>query len=345
MKHALVRVRDSGALDFVLAARMEAAIKKLVPSEKEFLLPQKPETLCPVNREARRYTRLYLPGNTPKMMINAGLHKPDGIILDLEDSVAPEKKDEARLLVRNALREVNFFGAERMVRINQVPSGLKDLQYIVAHNVQVILIPKCEDARQVNQVNDEITALNPGDPACEIYLMPILESAMGIENAFAIACGAGNIVALAIGLEDLTSDLGVERTKKGTESFYARTRVVNACKAAGIDAVDSVFSDVADEEGLIEAVRESKSLGFSGMGCIHPRQVQTILNGFLPGRDEILRAMKIVLAWEEAHAAGQGVVALGTKMIDAPVVKRAVRIIGEAVDAGLIPVTWREEHE
>lgn len=346
IKHAKVVVRDSGALDFVIAARMEAAIKKLVPSEKEYLLPPKINCAQQRGREARRCTRLYLPGNTPKMMINAGLHKPDGIILDLEDSVAPEKKDEARLLVRNALTQVDFYGAERMVRINRLPYGLDDLGYVVPHYVQVILIPKCEDGQQVHQVNKKINEISqslqqPG----EIFIMPILESALGIENAFAIAGAAGNVIALAIGLEDLTADLGVTRTREGKESLYARTRLVNACKAAGILAFDSVFSDTSDEEGLVQAVRESKSLGFNGMGCIHPRQIKAVLNGYLPDSEEIRKAVKIMLAWEDAQTSGKAVVALGTKMIDAPVVKQAIRIIEEAVDAGLLPVTWREEHD
>jgi len=137
----------------------------------------------------------------------------------------------------------------------------------------------------------------------------------------------------------------VTRTREGKESLYARTRLVNACKAAGILAFDSIFSDTSDEEGLVQAVRESKSLGFNGMGCIHPRQIKAVLNGYLPDSEEIRKAVKIMLAWEEAQASGKAVVALGTKMIDAPVVKQAIRIIEEAVDAGLLPVTWREEHD
>ena len=341
--HALVRVKDSGALDFVLAARMEAVINKLITTQKEYFLPVRPELIQLSSREARRYTRLYLPGNTPKMMINAGIHKPDGIILDLEDSVAPEKKDEARFLVRNALTQIDFYGAEKMVRINQLPAGLEDLKYIVTHQVQVILIPKCEDPSQVHKVNDSIQQLlQASQQSREIFLLPILESALGIENAYNIASAADNIIALAIGLEDYTADLGVARTREGKESLYARTRLVNACKAAGIQAIDSVFSDTADEEGLAIAVRESKSLGFSGMGCIHPRQIEIIRAGYLPDQEEIQKAIKIVQSFEAAQATGKGVVALGTKMIDPPVVKRAIRVVDEAVYAGLLPGSWRE---
>ena len=132
---------------------------------------------------------------------------------------------------------------------------------------------------------------------------------------------------MAIGLEDYTADLGVKRSPRGDESFYARTRLVNACKAAGIQPIDSVYSDVADMEGLKDNVKRSRALGFEGMGCIHPRQVPVIKEAFVPGAEEIEIAKRIVEAFEEAEARGSGVVALGSKMIDPPVVKRAQRIL------------------
>ena len=165
------------------------------------------------SRDRFRFTRLYLPGNTPGLMINAGLHSADGIILDLEDSVAPEKKDEARFLVRNALRQINFYGAERMVRINQGVRGLEDLHYVIPHNVNLILIPKCENTDYVKSVESEITAIKKKlNLNNQVFLMPVIESALGIENSFEIARSSGNVVAIAIGLEDYTADLGVPRT-------------------------------------------------------------------------------------------------------------------------------------
>ncbi len=158
--------------------------------------------------------------------------------------------------------------------------------------------------------------------------MPIVESALGVEHAFEIASSADNVVAMAIGLEDYTADLGVSRTESGDESLYARTRLVNACKAAGIQPIDSVYSDVANEAGLREAARQSRGLGFEGMGCIHPRQIPVIHDVFQPGEQEIARAKMIVRAYEKAEKEGQGVVSLGTKMIDPPVVKRALHTIG-----------------
>jgi citrate lyase subunit beta/citryl-CoA lyase len=332
---------DAGALPFVQAARLEYAIKLLKPCNKEFLLPLITENQYITNKEQFRFSRLYLPGNTPSMMLNAAIHKPNGIILDLEDAVAFAKKGEAQLLVRNALRSVNFYGAERMVRINQYPKGLEDLKYIVPHFVNLVLVPKCESAEQIKAIDNEISNLKVNNfVAHSIWLMPIIESALGIEKAYEIATVSPNIVALAIGLEDFTADLGVSRTKEGTESLYARMRLVNACKAAGIQPIDSVFSDVSDMEGLAQNVRISKSLGFEGMGCIHPRQVKVIHDNFAPIPEEIEKAIKIVVAFAEAQEKGLGVVSLGTKMIDAPVVKRAQTTIKLAVNLGILSENW-----
>jgi citrate lyase subunit beta/citryl-CoA lyase len=280
------------------------------------------------DRERSRFARLYLPGNTPALMLNAGIHRPEGLILDLEDSVAPAKKEEARLLVRNALAQVDFMGAERMVRINPFPEGWEDLSKVIPMKPQLILIPKCESADQVVTVDDRIREIQKEHGReGEIFLMPIVESCLGVEQAFEIARSCDRVVAMAIGLEDYTADLGVPRTPGGEESLYARTRLVNACRAAGIQAIDSVFSDVADMEGLAENVRRSRALGFEGMGCIHPGQIRTIQNGFLPTAGEVEKAEKVVEAFEDAKNRGLGVVALGSKMIDPPVVKRALRIV------------------
>ncbi|OGU75398.1 MAG: hypothetical protein A2V93_08730 [Ignavibacteria bacterium RBG_16_34_14] len=264
--------------------------------------------------------------------MNAGLHNPDGVILDLEDSVAPSEKDAAQLLVRNALRSVDFYGSERMVRINQLPKGLDDLKFIVPHNVHVIIIPKCESAQQVNDVEKEVERMKKlhkvqSAKGGEIYFMPIIESALGVIKAYEIATASKNNCALTIGLEDYTADIGTQRTNEGRESFLARQMIVNAAKAAGIQAIDSVFSDVSDMEALRQSVVEAKSLGFEGKGCIHPRQIPVVHKAFAPTSEEIEKAKKIVLAFEEAEKKGLGVVSLGTKMIDSPVVKRAQRIL------------------
>jgi citrate lyase subunit beta/citryl-CoA lyase len=291
----------------------------------------------PTERARLRRSRLYLPGNQPKLMINAGLHHPDGLILDLEDSVHPDEKDAARLIVRNALRSVDFAGAERMVRINQLPLGFEDLKAIVPEGPDLILMPKVEEAGQVEEVDERIRGVRAKDSdGHPIWLMPILESALGIENAFAIARAAETVVALTIGLEDYTADLGVVKTNEGDESLYARTRLVNAARGAGIQAIDSVYGDVGDTEGLTAWARRSRALGFEGMGCIHPRQIGPIHDAFAPSTEEIEKALRIVSAFAEAQAAGLGVVRLGTKMIDPPVVLRAQRLVGNARRMGLI---------
>ena len=343
VKDAKLDIVDRGALPFVLAARIEAAIKDAVDKQKEFWPEMIPENQYQTEKDQLRRSRLYLPGNTPRLMLNAGIHKPDGVILDLEDSVAPDKKDQARLVVRNALRQVNFYGAERMVRINQLPLGLEDLTYIVPHHVNLILLPKCESRDQVQAVDQKISEiLTEAGLDYPVYIMPIIESALGVVKAYEIASASDRVAALAIGLEDYTADLGAPRTIEGRETFFARNQVVIAARAARIQAIDSVFSDVADMDALREVVLESKSLGFDGMGCIHPRQIKVIHEAFAPTEPEIEKAKKIVKAFDDAAARGLGVVSLGSKMIDPPVVKRAQKTINLALNSGKLPENWKK---
>ncbi|UCH66830.1 MAG: citrate lyase subunit gamma, partial [Ignavibacterium sp.] len=217
VKNASLLVEDYGALPFTLAARIENAIKRALPkTKKEFLLPFNKKSLYKTSKDRLRRSRLYLPGNEPKYFINAGLHEPDGLILDLEDSVAPPQKDAAQLLVRNALRSVDFYGSERMVRINQLPKGLDDLDFIVPHNVHVILIPKCESADQVKKVDNKVAAIKKVKKInSEIFLMPIIESSLGVIKSYEIAAASKNVCSLAVGLEDYTADIGTQRTEEG----------------------------------------------------------------------------------------------------------------------------------
>jgi citrate lyase subunit beta/citryl-CoA lyase len=284
-----------------------------------------------------RRSRLYLPGNEPKYFINAGLHGPDAVILDLEDSVHYAEKDAARLLVRNALRAVDFGAAERMVRINQLPLGLADLEEIVPQSPDLILVPKVETAAQISDVVGAIDSITQQAGVTHpIWLMPILESALGIENAFAIATASDRIAAITLGLEDYTADLGVAKTAGGSESLYARQRVVNAAHAAHVQAIDSVYGDVVDTEGLLHWGEASRAMGFEGMGCIHPVQIEIIHRAFAPSPNELEKALAIVAAFEEAQARGLAVVSLGSKMIDAPVVQRAVKLVARARKMGII---------
>jgi citrate lyase subunit beta/citryl-CoA lyase len=336
-------IEDKGALPFVMAARLEAAIMQLVETDKQYLPEMLPENQYASARDQHRISRLYLPGNTPSLMINAGIHSPSAIILDLEDGVAVHKKHEARYLVRNALRNVSFMGVERIVRINQVPAGLDELDFCIPHHVNTVVVPKCESPDQVLAVNERIEMLRQEHGITQpVWLIPIVESALGVIKSFEIAQASANVVALAIGLEDYTADLGISRTNEGRETLFARCQVINACKAAGIQALDSVFSDVGDMEALKTYVLQSKSLGFDGVGCIHPRQLKIIHEFSAPGELELEKAKKIVIAFHEATEKGLGVVSLGTKMIDAPVVKRAQRTIDLAISLGRLPSDWKD---
>jgi len=336
VRHARVEIHDEGALPFVIAARIEAAVKRAGLGEGTRVLPDRVALPEPSPRDRMRRSRLYVPGSEPKYFINAALHGADGVILDLEDSVHPGEKDAARLLVRNALRAVDLLQCERMVRINQLPLGLADLDEIVPESPDLILIPKVENPGQVVQASQRIADIKADYGIIRpIWLMPILESALGIENAFAIAKASEEIVALTIGLEDYTADLGVVKTSTGAESLYARQRVVNAAHAAGVQAIDSVFGDVADMDGLRAWGLNSRAMGFEGMGCVHPLQIAVIHEAFAPTEAEIERARKIVAAYDEAREKGLGVVSLGSKMIDPPVVQRALKLMARARAMGL----------
>jgi len=337
VKHARIVIHDEGALPFVIAARIEAAVRRAGGVVGKRALPKPYPLPEPSPKDRLRRSRLYLPGSEPKYYINAALHAPDAVILDLEDSVHRAEKDAARILVRNTLRAVDFGSCERMVRINQLPMGLEDLAEVVGESPDLILIPKAEAPEQVREVDRMISEIKSRHGIMRpIWIMPILESALGIENAFAIASASESVAALTIGLEDYTADLGVVKTVEGSESHYARLRVVNAARAARVQAIDSVFSDVADMDGLRRWGEASRAAGFEGMGCLHPGQIRVIHEAFQPTAVEIEKAQKVVAAFEEAQSKGLAVVSLGSKMIDPPVVLRALKLVERAKAMGAI---------
>jgi citrate lyase subunit beta / citryl-CoA lyase len=337
VKHAQVAIHDEGALPFVIAARIEAAARRAGLGEGTRVLPDRFPLPEPSPHDRMRRSRLYVPGSEPKYFINAALHGADSIILDLEDSVHLNEKDAARLLVRNALRAVDFLRCERMVRINQLPLGLEDLEEIVPESPDLILIPKVETPGQVIAVSQKIAEIKTNYGITRpIWLMPILESALGIEKAYEVATASGEIAALTIGLEDYTADLGVVKTATGAESLFARQRMVNAAHAASVQAIDSVFGDVGDMDGLRAWALNSRAMGFEGMGCVHPLQIAVIHQAFAPTLAEIDKAQRIVAAYHEARQKGLGVVSLGSKMIDAPVVQRALKLMARAQAMGLV---------
>jgi citrate lyase subunit beta/citryl-CoA lyase len=337
VKHARVAIHDEGALPFIIASRIEAAARRSGIALGKRSLPQQHPLPPPSQKDRLRRSRLYLPGSEPKYYINAFLHAPDAVILDLEDSVRPGEKDSARILVRNTLRAVDFGSCERMVRINQLPLGLEDLAEIVSESPDLILIPKVEEPEQIREADRMISDIKARTGIIRtIWIMPILESALGIENAFEVATASENVAALTIGLEDYTADLGVVKTTEGRETQYARSRIVNAARAAGVQAIDSVFSDVADMEALRQWAEASRALGFEGMGCIHPGQIRVVHEAFQPTAVEIEKARKVVAAFEDAQSRGLAVVSLGSKMIDPPVVQRALKLVERARAMGVI---------
>jgi len=347
VRHARVDIEDAGALPFVIMARLETAVRRAlseVQSPKSRVSPclpgPSPSFALPSARDRWRRSRLYLPGNEPKFMLNARIHKPDAVILDLEDSVPLVDKDAALLVVRNALYALDFGDCERMVRINQLPAGLAEIDELVSAGVNVILIPKCESAEQVKEADSRISSLLPAPSSLDVYLMPIIETCEGMFKAREIAGASPRVVALTYGLEDYILDLGGVKTPAGLESLWARSQVANAAKAAGVQAIDTVFADVEDMDALRQSCRAAKELGFEGKGCIHPRQVEVVNDEFTPSAAEIERAKKIVLAFKEAQTQGRNVVSVGSKMIDPPVVERAQRTIAMAVSFGRLASDW-----
>jgi citrate lyase subunit beta/citryl-CoA lyase len=331
---------DAGALEWVILARVETCLRRAGLTGPAVLPKASPDQTAPRSRERLRRSRLYIPGNQPKLMISGGLYGADGIILDLEDSVPPAEKDGARILVRNALVALDWGGSERMVRVNQGALGEEDLGMIAGHNPHTVLVPKVEDAAQVGRAAEVARAI-AGDRAP--FLMPILESPRGIRNAFEIAASDGSVVALTIGLEDLSAEIAAPRTAAGTESFLARQTTVYAARAAGIQPIASVYSDIEDEDGLAEYVRRERALGFDGVGCIHPRQIPVVHREMTPSDAEVERAVRVVRAAREAEERGLGAVAVGAKMVDPPVVKQAYRTVDLAVAGGILDASWDAE--
>jgi len=280
-----------------------------------------------------------MPGNNPYLSQNAFLFGADCIILDLEDSVPPAEKFASRILVRNILIHGEFGETEKAVRINPLwtPFGKDDIFEIVPAKPDLILIPKAETGDDVRAVDEIVAEIKKRRKIrTGIYYMPIIESAKGAWNAYEIASACANVASLAFGAEDFTKDIGAQRTRDGREQFTARSLVVMGAKAAGVQASDTVWSDIADAAGLRKSAQEAKELGFDGKGAIHPEQVGIINEIFNPSAEEIDYAQKVVAAFDEAKAKGSGVVALGRKMIDPPVVARAQRILKIAEKAGLM---------
>lgn len=284
---------------------------------------------------------LFVPGNNPGMVRDAHIYGSDSIMFDLEDSVAITEKDTARFLVYNALMSLRYGKKELVVRINDLSSGLgvADLEAIVRAKPDVIRLPKTECAKDVIDCEREIERIEieAGIPVGTTGMMAAIESARGVLNALEIALSSKRLIGIALGAEDYVTDLKTTRSD-GTELFFARNMILNAARAAGIDAIDTVYSDVNNEEGFLAEATLIKKLGFNGKSVINPRQIPPLHKVFMPSEKDLAKAHAIMQAIEEAHARGSGVISLKGKMIDKPVVMRAQYLLELAEAASVMPI-------
>ena len=286
-----------------------------------------------------RRSMLFLPGNTPNIIVNGEILGADAVILDLEDAVAPAEKDSARILVRNAIKYMGFGKCEVIVRINAIdtPYWQHDLDAIIPVGPSLIMPPKTSCAADVLAVDAYITQLEEklGMEKGTVGLIPLIETALGVENAYQIASACNRVKAIFLGGEDLTADLRCKRTKEGHEIAYARSRMVVAARAAGVDVYDTPFTDVNDDEGIYTDAQYARSLGFTGKSAISPRHVGAINEVFSPTLKDIEYAYEVMEAIRIGKEQGKGAVSLRGKMIDAPIVARAQQTIDAAVALGL----------
>ena len=278
-----------------------------------------------------RRSMLFIPGNTPNLLMNADILGSDAIILDLEDAVSPAEKDAARILVRNALKTLGYRGVEVIIRINPTETEFwkRDLEAVLPLRPSMIMPTKVSGPEVVREVSDYMSTLEQreGIPVGTVKLIPLIETALGVENAYAIASADPRVAAIFLGGEDLTADLQCKRTKEGREIFYARSRMVNAARAASVEVYDTPFTDVNDPEGLRADAQLAKSLGFTGKASISPRHVDAINEVFTPTQAEIDYAHEVMDTIAEVKRQGKGVVSLRGKMIDAPIVARARQVL------------------
>ena len=282
---------------------------------------------------------MFVPGNNPGMMQDAFIYGPDSIMLDLEDSVTMAEKDAARLLVHNALKTIDYGNTEMVVRINPLNTayGKKDVEAVVKAGVHVIRMPKTETAEEVREVEREIERVEK-EIGClgRTKIMAAIESTLGIGNAYEIAVASERMMGIALGAEDYCANLKTQRSPEGTELLFARQQIVVAARAAGIDALDTVYSNLNDMETFRKEVELIKQLGFDGKSIINPRQIEIVNEVFAPTEKAIEKAKTIIAAIKEAEKRGSGVIAVNGKMVDRPVVIRAQRTIDLALASGII---------
>ena len=287
-----------------------------------------------------RRSLLYVPGNMPGMLQNIPVFEADGVLIDLEDAVPLAEKDSARLLTRNFLRSLKDRNKEMFVRINPLdtPYGADDLREVLPALPDGIRLPKADHPELVEKLDTMLTEQEErlNLPLGHFKIIPSIESARGVLNCVETAQASSRIVALAFGAEDYTASMEIDRTKSGEELFSARTRVVWAAKSAGVQAIDSIFSDVNDMEALRAETLLIKRLGFTGKSLVNPRQIEVVHAVFRPTAEEIQHALEVMEAIKRAREMGTGVISLKGKMVDAPVVTRAARTLRSAIAFGML---------
>lgn len=287
-----------------------------------------------------RRTMLYVPGNNPGMIRDAGIYDEDCIMFDLEDSVSPEEKDSARFLVYEMLRTLEYPGKELIVRINSPasPIGIQDLEAMVRTRKVAIRLPKTDCAQDVLFCEQQIERIERenGIPVGSTPMMAAIESAAGVLNAKEIAFSSKRLIGIAIGAEDYVTNLKTKRSPEGIELLFGRSMVLLAARAAGIDAIDTVYSDVNNEEGFRDEVKLIKQLGFDGKSIINPRQIDPVHEIYTPTQKEIDHSIAVMKAIKEANQNKSGVISLNGKMVDKPIVERARRVLELAKAVGAL---------
>jgi len=286
-----------------------------------------------------RRSMLFMPGNNPGMLQDAAILGADSIILDLEDAVSLTEKDSARILVRDAIKTIDYSQVEVVVRVNPLDTefGSQDVDVIARVKPDTLLIPKA-DEEEIKLVDNMLNKIEEeeGYFAGSIKIIALIETAIGLETVYDVIKASKRVVGGLLGGEDLTSDLGVKRTKEGEEIFYARNKVATACRALKVDSIDTPFTDTNDYEGLAKDTAKAKNLGLTGKSSINPRQIEIIHSVFAPTAAELKHALRVLDAMKEAEKEGKGVYSLDGKMIDAPVIKRATLTVEQGVKLGLI---------
>ncbi len=289
--------------------------------------------------ERLRRTMMFVPGNNPGMIKDAYIYGADCLMFDLEDSVSLTEKDAARFLVYNAIKTIDYGNIELVVRINglDTPFGKEDIKAMVRAGVDVIRLPKTETKQDILDVEAVIEEVEKeiGKEVGSTKMMAAVEGALGVLNAYDIATASKRLIGIALGAEDYVTNMKTKRYPNGMELLFARSQIIHAARAAGIYALDTVFSDVENEEDFRSEVEHIKQLGFDGKSIINPRQLRTVYEIYTPTEKEIEHAKNVKRAIEEAEKKGSGVISLNGKMIDKPIVDRAERVLQLAMAAGV----------